>query len=412
MRIGVDGTCWLNQRGYGRYTRQLAQRLVAQGAAANIAYSLIVDFDPALAPDLPSGARIVRAAADRPTARAAAADGRRSLADLWRMSRAISRERFDIVFFPTAYSYVPLIGPARIVVAIHDVIAEEYPRQTFPGRRAAALWRLKLLAARRQADAVVTLSEASRQSLARRFHIPVERIGVISAAPAACFRPLPADDMRRQVLARWGLEESRFILYVGGISPHKNLGALIEAFAGVRQQPSCADYRLVLVGEVAGDVFFSAHGRLREQIAQLGLAEAVTFTGYVPDEQLVHLYNAAAAFVLPSLLEGFGLPAVEALACGAPVVASARGGLPEVVGQAGLLFDPSRPGELGATLERLLTDPALQDRLRALGPRRAAEFSWDRVAAETLAAFQRVAGSAAGHAGFRTGTLAGKEVAP
>ena len=165
------------------------------------------------------------------------------------------------------------------------------------------------------------------------------------------------------------------MLYVGGISPHKNIAALIEAFAVLHQQHP--QYRLALAGDVSGDVFHSAYKDLQRLIAARRLDGAAVFTGYVSDNELVQLYNAATVFVLPSLMEGFGLPAIEAMACGTPVIASARGALPEVVGAAGVLFDPAHPGELEAALQRLVQQPELRERLRHAGPARAAQFSWD-----------------------------------
>jgi glycosyltransferase involved in cell wall biosynthesis len=313
------------------------------------------------------------------------------LADLWRTSRSISRERFDVVFFPSAYTYVPVTGAGCVAVVIHDVIAEHFPEQVFPTRRAALLWWLKLLAARRQADLILTVSEASRRAILARFGIPPERVVVISEAADAAFRRLAHDDAMRGVLARWQLGHGRYLLYVGGMSPHKNLGVLLDAFAEVRQDARCSDYRLVFVGDFSGDVFYSAHDTLRRHVALRGLCEAVTFTGHLDDEVLAYLYNGAAALVLPSLWEGFGLPVIEAMACGTPVVASRAGALPEVVGTAGLLFDPHQRTELQAALLRLLTDTDLQVRLRRLGLQRAAEFSWERAAQQTVAAFRDVA---------------------
>jgi glycosyltransferase involved in cell wall biosynthesis len=386
MRIGIDGTCWLNRRGYGRFARELVSGLAALDGG--VEYTLVVDFDPARAPAVPPGIRVLPVVTRRPAAQAAAAAGRRSLADMWAISRAISRERFDIVFFPSAYTYVPVIGPGQVVVVVHDVIAEQFPEHVFPTRLASSLWWLKLLAARRQADLVMTVSEASRKGISNRFGIPLNRIVVVSEAADPLFRPLPRDARTQEVLRRFSLLDSRFVLYVGGISPHKNLGTLLEAFARLRGDPTCSDCHLVLVGDYSGDVFYSAYDELRQKTKLLGLGEAVHFTGYVADEDLVHLYSAAEVFVLPSLLEGFGLPVIEAMACGAPVVASRRGALPEVVGSAGLLFDPDRPGDLYDVLRRVLTTTALRDRLRQLGPQRAAEFSWERAAQQALSAFR------------------------
>jgi glycosyltransferase involved in cell wall biosynthesis len=387
-RIGIDGACWLNRRGYGRFTRELLTALAARDGGAE--YTLLVDFDPAEAPAIPSTVQVVRIASGQAAARAAAAGGRRSVRDMWATSRALSQGRFDIILFPSAYTYVPVSGPGRVMVGIHDVIAEQFPQHVFPDRRAAALWRLKLFAARRQADLIFTVSQASRRGIAARFGIPAERIAVVSEAAERTFRTLAEDDAMHAVLKRWDLTKRRFVLYVGGISPHKNLAALVDAFAALRRRTGGLDYRLVLVGDYSGDVFYSAYEPLRQQIQALDLAHAVLFTGYVADQELVHLYNAAACFVLPSLWEGFGLPVLEAMACGAPVVASARGALPEIVGAAGLLFDPERQGDLCAVLARLLADADLQADLRRLGPQRAAEYSWDRAAREALAAFRQL----------------------
>ncbi|MFQ5667619.1 MAG: glycosyltransferase family 4 protein [Candidatus Binatia bacterium] len=392
MRVGIDGACWVNRRGYGRFARELVTHLAALDGGVD--YTLMVDFDVAEAAAVPDRIGVVRVHTRRPAAHAAAAAGRRSLPDLWAMSRAISRERFDLVFFPSAYTYVPVTGRARVAVVIHDIIAEQFPQHVFPTRRAATLWRFKLLAARWQADLVMTVSDASRQGIARRFRMAADRIAMISEAADPIFRALPHDEEMKTILGRRGLLARRFLLYVGGISPHKNLGLLLDAFAALRRQPSYADYRLVLAGDFSGDVFYSAYDALRRRAAALELADAVIFAGHVEDRELAYLYSAAEVFVLPSLWEGFGLPAVEAMACGAPVVASARGALPEVVGAAGVLFDPDQPAALQAALRRVLTDADLRARLRRLGPQRAAQFSWDRAARETLSAFHRLAAGA------------------
>ncbi len=386
MRVGIDGACWLNRRGYGRFARGLVRQLVA--LREEIEYTLLVDFDPAQAPDLPAGVRVVRIPAHQPATRAAAAEGRRSLRDLWAASRAMSLERFDLVFFPSVYTYVPVFGPGRVLVVIHDVIPEQFPREVFPTRADAVQWWLKLRLARWQAHSVLTVSEASKQGIMEQFGLAADRIAVISEAADPSFRVLPPDERMADILARWSLRHGRFLLYVGGISPHKNLGSLLEAFAQLRRAAAYRDCRLVFAGDYTGDVFYSAYDDLRRRAAALAVEDAVVFTGYIDDADLAYVYNAAAALVLPSLLEGFGLPAVEAMACGAPVVANARGALPEVIGSAGVLFRSERPGDLEAALHRVLSDEELRARLRRLGPARAATFTWDRAARETLAAFR------------------------
>jgi glycosyltransferase involved in cell wall biosynthesis len=391
MHITIDGTCWLNRRGYGRFARGIVGAMV--GLDPSVRFSMVIDFDPAEAPPIPPEVRLRPVRTRRPVARAAGAAGRRSLADMWAVSRALSRERCDAVFFPTAYTYVPVHGSSGpIVVVVHDVIAEQLPQHVFPSRLSEAFWRLKLWAARRQATLLVTVSEASRRGIGERFGIAPKRIVVVGEGADPAFRPLPRDAAMAEALARFGLRERRFVLYVGGISPHKNLGSLLQAFAGVRKQPGWEDLRLVLAGDCSGDVFYSAYDSLRRQAALLQLGDSMIFPGYLADEQLVYLYNAAAAFVLPSLLEGFGLPAIEAMACGAPVVVSNRGALPEVVGPAGVVFDPGMPHGLPEALQRVLTDGALQEQLRRFAPARAAEFSWERAACTMLEALREVAG--------------------
>jgi glycosyltransferase involved in cell wall biosynthesis len=178
---------------------------------------------------------------------------------------------------------------------------------------------------------------------------------------------------------------------VGGFGPHKNVGALLDSFAEIHNN-SDLRVHLVLVGKTVGEVFHSEIQALLEHVGQLGLEDAVTFTGFVPDAQLVDLYNAAACLVMPSRDEGFGLPAVEAMACGTPVIASGVGALPELVSDAsGLLVDMARRGALGEALGQLLTrNPAQIRELGSAGLRRAAELSWKKAASDLLAVFDEL----------------------
>jgi glycosyltransferase involved in cell wall biosynthesis len=183
------------------------------------------------------------------------------------------------------------------------------------------------------------------------------------------------------VLNRHGLDPAgRYILYVGGISPHKNLDTLLAAFAAVRDDPRAKDVRLVLVGDYAGDAFLTCYEDLCRQVESLGLGDAVVFPGFVPDSDLAHLYAGCRAFVLPSYLEGFGLPVVEAMACGAPVLVSDRGSLPEVVDSAGHRFDPTQPTAIAEAMLAVLTDDAYRDDQKRRSAARAETFSWERSA--------------------------------
>jgi len=393
MRIGIDASCWLNRRGFGRYTRELVRALLAVDRE-NEYVLFLDDSTAALAPGLPSGDRASRVVV--PTSAAAAltasAHGSRSLGDLWRMRQAVGAwgNRLDLFYFPAVYTYFPVRTPARVVVTKHDMTDRRYPDLLFPNARSKLLWNVKVRLAMARADMVFTVSENSRRDILDAFPRPHDRVRVVADAVDPEFRPVPDGPERRGVLGRYGLDDRlRYLLYVGGISPHKNLETLLIAFERLRgTNPQGSPTRLVLVGDFEADVFHSSYPMIRDRIERSGLRDAVLLTGYVPDSDLVHLYSAADAFVLPSFYEGFGLPALEAMSCGTPVVVSDVGALPEVVGGAGLLFDPTSPEELTDALQRLLSDDGLRSELRAKGLAQAARFRWEDSARAALAGFR------------------------
>jgi len=340
-------------------------------------FVLVVDTHTARQCTFPREAEtLVVETSEQPT-QAAAADGARSLGDVWRMSRALARARFDVVLFPTRYTFVPLLGSTPAVLTIHDATDVHQPHLLFPHWRSRLLWRLKSRLAIGRAKRIVTVSNDARRQIAAAFSLREDSITVVSEGPNAGFVPRPADAAVDEARARYAIPlGARLILYVGGISPHKNLQALLRAAARVRQaEPD--GWHVVLVGDYKGDSFLGCYRELVELARSLGLEERVTFTGFVPDEDLVLLYNAAAMLVLPSKGEGFGLPVVEAMACGLPVAASDRNSLPEVLGGAGLLFDPDSDEEIATSIVRLLREPLLRADLRARGLVRAQAYSWE-----------------------------------
>lgn len=402
MRIGIDGGGWLNRRGYGRYTRSLLRALANEAAGDEIV--LFADPETARAPDLPSSVEIATVPVRAAPAQAAASAGRRSLGDLLRMSAAVARRRLDVFFFPSAYTFFPLLRPLPAVVAIHDVIAETLPQLVFPHRRFARLWNLKLAVAVRQARTILTVSEDARRGILERWRLRPERVRVILEAADPVFRPLPAPREAADVLPGRGLAPgARFILYVGGFSPHKNLPRLVEAYARACAGPALGDVRLILAGDegghaghdAGGDVFTSAAGEVRALVARLGLDARVCFAGFVPDEDLAHLYNRAALVVLPSLAEGFGLPALEAAACGAAAVVSREGPMAEILGDGAAAFDPHDAGQLAAILGALLADPARRQAMGEAGRKRASALTWPGAAAELHALLRETAGRSA-----------------
>jgi len=178
---------------------------------------------------------------------------------------------------------------------------------------------------------------------------------------------------------------------VGGLSPHKNLPVLIEAYRRRLVEGTCPGLRLLLVGDHSGDVFHSAYTDLRALVERDGLQDHVFFTGFVPDEALVHLYNRADILVLPSLEEGFGLPAMEAAACGTPVVASNVGPVGDLLGPAAWTFPPHDVDTLADGLRQLLADPTRRRAMAEEGQRRAADFTWERAAAQAHDLFRELA---------------------
>src|SRR5205085_3000378 len=291
-------------------------RVVALDASRT--YVFYIDAESAPEARLPEAAeeRRIRLA-ERPE-RAASAGSNRSPRDLARLVRAVRADSLDAFLFPSVYTYFPVVG-VPTVVGVHDVIVSELPHLTLASRRARLLWRLKESVAIRRAARLFTVSEASRAALARRLGIGLDEIAVVPEAPDPCFRPRPEDEVE-EVLRRHGLARGEFVVYAAGVSPHKNLETLLEALALLRGDGG--GLRIVLAGDLEGDSFLSAAASVREHVGRLGLEEQVLLPGFIPDEELACLYGACAAAVVPSLAEGFGLPAVEAAACGAPVVLS------------------------------------------------------------------------------------------
>lgn len=281
----------------------------------------------------------------------------------------------DLVHVP--FNFLPIMK-CRTVVTIHDLGFLRVPHVYTRGERLRMRMLTRLAA--RYADHVITGSEFSKRDIVEEYGLSPERVSVApSAVDRALFRPLAAAE-RAAAGRRLGLPE-QYLLFVGVIQARKNLGVLIDALATLRAR-AWPDMQLVLVGRQAfraGDVVRRARER--------GVAAAVMHPGVVSDADLVALYNGARAFVFPSLFEGFGIPVLEAMSCGCPVVSSNATSLPEVYGDAALTFDPTDADALVARLEEVLGDPALGQRLAQRGVERAAQFSWDRTAAAVREAY-------------------------
>lgn len=390
MKIGVDACCWGNKRGFGRFTRELLEALVEVDASNE--YLFFIDSETTDLDDIPAGVRKIVAKTEFSQVKAAAADGRRSLSDVWAMSREVMKHTVDVFFFPAVYSYFPILNRTKIVLTLHDVIADHHPELIFPNARAKLFWKMKQRAAIRQADLIATVSEYSKKEIIEYFGLPESRLRIISEAARPVFKVLPKNNGYISTLSKFGLTpDQRFLLYVGGISPHKNLNRLIDAFKQITNANESEQLKLILVGDYKDDPFFSAYPALKQQVADLSLGEKVVFTGFIADEELAYLYNAATLLVFPSLEEGFGLPAIEAMACGTPVAASRAGSLPEVLGPVGRFFDPTNTNEMALVVSDVLSDETSRQRMRSDGLERAKGFRWKRAAEDTLAVFNELA---------------------
>ncbi|MCS7287386.1 MAG: glycosyltransferase family 1 protein [Anaerolineae bacterium] len=347
---------WENWPSMDRYARSLFRALkeVAPG----------VDFRLLVPPDPPSGLR-----------------GRFFV--LWRMlAYPLWARRYSVadVYHILDHSYGHLLfalDGSRTIVTVHDIAP-----LFFPGRR----WGLSQIAWEtawkgcRQARWLVAVSEFTRRELMARINGSPDKIITIYNGVEAHFRPL-SEGERALWREKWKLGNRKLILHVGHCQPRKNLEGLLAALALLANRKT--DFLFIQTG----GAFSPAQQRL---IDGLGLKDRVFQIKRISEEELIGLYNSADVVVLPSLYEGFGLPALEAMACGTPVVASSVASLPEVVGDAGLLVDPRDPQAIADAIDRVLSDPALAEELRRRGLERAKGFTWEKTAREAMAVYLRI----------------------
>lgn len=297
------------------------------------------------------------------------------------LSMELSVFRLDVLhspdFIPPQYARFPT------VITVHDLAFLLYPR--FLTHDSAQYYGQVDLAAK-QAKHIIAVSESTKRDTVRLLGVPESKISVIYEAAHPLFTPVTNEQTLDRVRTKYNLIND-FILFVGTIEPRKNLPNLLRAFKRLRD-----NYKSQAVLAIAGN-----RGWLADEVDtvldELKLGDAVRFLGGVPNEELVYLYNAAKVFVFPSIYEGFGLPPLEAMACGTPVIVSKVSSLPEVVGDAALLINPEDVEELTVNMWRVLSDNNLRAEMRAKGLKRAAKFSWERAARETLKVYDKVVNS-------------------
>jgi alpha-1,3-rhamnosyl/mannosyltransferase len=362
LRVVLDARK-LRDFGIGTYVRGLLGAAAARGEHELVA--LVRPGDEAL---LPEGVDAIPCDA-----------AGYSLAELFAVRRSLSRTRFDVFHAP--HYVVPLFPPRATVVTIHDLIHLKRPEHGTPAKRLYATTMLRR--ALRSARVVLTVSEAVRGDLAA---FAPEHAAKVLAVPNGVERrflaPVPEEDVAR-FRAAAGLE-TPYVLFLGNDKPHKNLEGLLAAFASVVR--AGLPHRLAL----AGGAFDRKEARAAAARAA-GIADRLVDLGVLPDSDVVPLLAGASALAMPSFLEGFGLPVLEAQAVGTPVVCSDRGGLPEAAGDAALLASPDDPVALADALVRLLTDAELAGRLSARGRERARAFTWDASFALVATAWRKAA---------------------
>jgi glycosyltransferase involved in cell wall biosynthesis len=379
MRIAFDGTTLRPGRtGVGYYTEHLLHHVVAEGPEHDVVVVSNRRVDTTR--PLPDTVRVDGAAWRTPRM-------------VWMHTvapRLLRRLQPDVVHFTNGM--MPLTSPVPTVVTIHDMSLTLHPR-CHPPRRVLLNRPFVDLAARR-ADAIITVSHAARHDIVRHYGLAEDRVHVVAEAAAPQFRPVRDVGWLDAVRKRYALAD-RFILYVGTIEPRKNLRTLLEAFA-LRSRTGDLPHQLVCVGPygwLCRDI--------EESIERLGIEDSVRFTGYVPFDHLPGLYNLAEMFVFPSMYEGFGLPVIEAMACGTPVITGRVPALVEVGGNATEQVELLTAQEIGDAMVRLGASRDRRSHLAALGLQRAAQFSWQRAARETLEVYRRAARGLRGAEGVR-----------
>ncbi len=297
----------------------------------------------------------------------------------------LRRLKCDVLFSPDPAS--PVFAPCPSVILLYDMLVDIYPQ--YYGRAWRWLYCIFDQNALRRADRIICISQTTQRDLLRRLRVPASKTYVVTIAPDPIFRPLPMHEVA-PMLAKYGLVSQNYLLFVGGTNPRKNLTGMLAAFRLINQKWS--DLQLVVVGVNAGNKSGSRNepqkiGNSNWQTdfgIEKNLQNRIVTPGYIEQTELVAFYNGATALIFPSLYEGFGLPPLEAMACGCPVAVANTGALPEVVGQAALQFDPHQPAQIAAQIELLLTNPTLRSQLQLAGFEQIKKFDWPTTARRTL----------------------------
>jgi glycosyltransferase involved in cell wall biosynthesis len=357
MKIAIDARKWRDY-GIGTYVRNLVRHLATLDRETT--YFLFCDR------------------ADEPTLRDLAAnfvpvvDDSPGYSVQEHVTIPLKLHKLGADLLHSPHYVLPLLCRKRAVVTIHDCIHLLFP-QYLPNRAAYQYARLMMGNAIRRSELVFTVSEASRRDILRFYpKADPDRLQVVPNAIDEAIVEDPGEEEMERVQERYQIR-GRFVLYAGNIKPHKNLERLVAAFGMLKQRGGHEDVKMLIIGDE-----INSYGSLRRSVEAAGVRQDVRFFGFVPSKTLAALYRLASVFAFPSLYEGFGLPPLEAMACGTPVVTSRISSLPEVVGDAALLVDPYSTEDIAHGLERVLGDDGLRAELSTRGRARVKQFSWER----------------------------------
>jgi glycosyltransferase involved in cell wall biosynthesis len=373
MRIGFDARLvYYQQAGIGQYILQLVQGLARHVSPSaegqKVSHRELLVFRSRKAPPLDLPDWIQQSKLWTPS---------HHRLESGAMRIELASKRLDLLHSP---DFIPPFGGSfRSVITIHDLNFIHFPQFLTPESRR---YYGQIFRAVERADHILTDSHWTRDDVIEHLDVSPERVTTVHLAANPVYRPITNQQEVRRAVASFGLP-SEFIIFVGTLEPRKNLPTLLHALRKLRD--SGYGIHLAVVGQ-KGWLF----DRVFSTLTELSLIDCVHFLENVSNEDLARLYNAARCLTLPSYYEGFGLPPLEAMACGTPVVVSDRSSLPEIIGDAGLLVDPDNADELAATLAQILDDGALCTSLRQRGLVRAGQFSWAKAAAETMAVYEQV----------------------
>lgn len=364
--------------GIGRYVRNLATAMAPLLAADEQLSILWNPVDPAAWNPAPLASNQVSAIP--------APISPFSLGQQWQMPRLLRQtaDRCPGLFpiYHSTYYLMPYCPGMPTVLTIYDLIAMLYPQTV--SARARLLFRLTTRLAVWSASAIITISEATRHDLRQHFGADPARLTTIPLAADPRFRPQPAAAIE-MVRRKYSLPD-HYLFYLGINKPHKNLERLIEAYTQLAHTPSAEPLAPLVIAGAWDD----RYAGIREHLKTLQIENAIRFLGPIDDADLPALYSGCTLFVFPSIYEGFGLPVLEAMACGAPVACSSASSLPEITGEAALLFDPFSVDAIANALRQAMADEAMRHRLAGRSLQQAAQFTWQRTAQATLHLYRRL----------------------